>query len=296
MLCESDLACIVVDDKMNRSMKDYIAQSVRSGPVYGNTPHQIIDLDPQAIAKKWHNGLPVQSLESLLDEIKTGSINSVIDVSSRPTAQILATRMRDSKLQGPSLQLEHEECGRLLANLLIDRFGMLMGLVDKVEFSHVQGGSSIGLGINSTSKVLILPLMRGGEPMARGVYSRFPNSSFIHFYDEVDNIDRRNNLLTKTFEQLDFVTPVTIILVDSVINTGSSIKRAIAFIHRLANEFNVPIQLIIMSGVIQEEAAYLLPRQYPRARFITLRVSKNKYTGRGSSDTGNRLFTTTEVE
>ena len=295
MLCESDLACIVVDDKMNRSMKDYIAQSVRSG-LFGNISHQIIDLDPQAIAKHYHNGLPVQSLESLLDEIKTGSINSVIDASSRLTAQILATGMRDSKLQGPSLQLEHEECGKLLANLLIDRFGMLIGLVDKVEFSHVQGGASTGLGINSKSKVLILPLMRGGEPMARGVYSRFPNSSFIHFYDEEDNIDRRNNLLAKTFEQLDLVTPVKIILVDSVINTGSSIKRAIAFIHRLANGFNVPIQLIIMSGVIQKEAASLLPCQYPRARFITLRVSKNKYTGRGSSDTGNRLFTTTEVE
>ena len=47
---------------------------------------QIIDLNPQALAKNCHNGLPVQSLVSLLEKLKTGSINTVIDTSTSISA------------------------------------------------------------------------------------------------------------------------------------------------------------------------------------------------------------------
>jgi hypothetical protein len=48
----------------------------------------------------------------------------------------------------------------------------------------------------------------------------------------------------------------------------------------------------VLSGVMHEGAAAALPGEFPRARFLTLRVSSNQYSGRGGTDTGNRLFGT----
>lgn len=294
MLCESDYAYVVVNDKMNRSMKKFIARSARAGLSHCRL-NQLINLDPNALAQVWHDGLPVQTLESLLDDLKTSAINAILDCTSvSVTAQILATQMRDASLRGPALQSAHESMGKLLADKLTDEFGETMGLVESVELCHVQGGSFKGMGSSCTSNIVILPLMRGGEPMARGVFSRFQSALFVHFYDE----DQRNDLLAKAFQHLDSTKPVNIVITDSVINTGSSIIRAITNIRRMAHEVNSELQLImyVLSGVIQEKAAELLPRQFLRVRFITLRVSKNKYTGKGGSDTGNRLFGKTLVD
>ena len=292
MLCQSDHAYVVVDEKMNRSMKAFLA----GGPIELS---QIIDLNPQALAKNCHNGLPVQSLASLLEKLKTGSINAVIDASTSISAQMLSTKMRDSNLQGPSLQRVHVDVGKLLADKLIDKFGRTMELVESIQISHVQGGHVEGVASCSTNNIIILPLMRGGEPMARGVYDRFPTSSFIHFYDGEDEIDKKNGLFVKTLENfVDSSKPVVIILVDSVINTGMSIQRSIHSIYKAAKKVNSQLELVlyVLSGVMQEEAAKHLPCQFLRVRFLTLRLSKNKYTGKGTSDTGNRLFGTTLIE
>ena len=188
--------------------------------------------------------------------------------------------------------------GELLADKLIDEFGVIAELVDTVEISHVQGSTFTGLTNSGTSNIVVLPLMRGGEPMARGVYSRFPLSLFIHFYDDEDDLHQRNGLLTKAFEHMDPSKPVKIIIADSVVNSGSSIRRAISYIRKVAHEINPGLQiaLFVLSGVMQEGAAEILPRQFPRVRFITVRVSSNQYTGRGAIDTGNRLFGTTSVK
>lgn len=251
MLCQSDHAYVVVDDKMNRSMKAFLA----GGPIELS---QIIDLNPQALTKNCHNGLPVQSLVSLLEKLKTGSINAVVDASTSLSAQMLSTKMRDSNLQGPSLQRVHVDVGKLLADKLIDKFGNTMELVESIQISHVQGGHVEGVASCSTNNIIILPLMRGGEPMARGVYDRFPSSSFIHFYDGKDDIDKRNGLLARTLENfVDSSKPVVIILVDSVINTGMSIQRSIHHIYKVAKKVNSQLELVlyVLSGVIQEEAA-----------------------------------------
>ena len=157
---------------------------------------------------------------------------------------------------------------------------------------------SSGVGVSSAAPVIILPLMRGGEPMATGVYSCFPTASFIHFYDQEIEIEQRNSLLAKALEQLHSIETVNIFLVDSVINSGRSIKRAIKALHQMSEKVNPKLELVIfvLSGVMQEEAADNLPCQFMRVRFLTLRVSRNKYTGKGTSDTGNRLFGTTLVD
>ena len=296
MLNESDYSFVVVNDKMNRTMAKFISQRSLLGS--NSSLNQIIDLNPESLSRAWHDGLPIQTLEGLLRYLKSGEVNRVIDcVSEGITAQILAAKMRDAKIQGPALQSVHVQVGEFLAAKLIDEFGTLLNLVETVEHSHVQGCLFKGLSSSSTENVLILPLMRGGEPLARGIYSLFTAAQFIHFYDQEEIIER-NTLLEMALRCCCTTKPVNIIIADSVINTGSSIKRVINHINKIASEVSADLQfvLFVLSGVMQQEAAAELPRQFPRVRFITLRVSINKYTGKGGTDTGNRLFGTTHLD
>ena len=103
MLSESDYAYVVVNRKMNRSMKKFIAKAL-SGTTRARL-NQLIDLDTNRLSQLWHDGLPIQTLESLLKDLMTASNNAVIDCTSASiAAQVLATHTRDANLRGPTLQ------------------------------------------------------------------------------------------------------------------------------------------------------------------------------------------------
>jgi uracil phosphoribosyltransferase len=149
-----------------------------------------------------------------------------------------------------------------------------------------------------------MAMMRGGEPMARGVYHRLPSAHFIHYDDKTSNhedvvVEGGNDHLCqvlKTFNNNSEPKIVSVILVDSVINSGASIRRAIRTLVQKVNPKNVKLAIYVMTAVMQQEAAHQLPLEFPRVKFLALRVSKNQYVGRGGTDTGNRLFGTMTVE
>ena len=145
MLRESDHAYVVVNDKMNRSMKEFIASQARVGPDHCRL-NQIIDLDPDALCQVWHDGLPIQTLESL----KTSAINVVIDCAAvSVSAQIIATQTRDANLEGLTLQRAHERMGEFLADKLVDEFGrtcllkLFRFLMSKVVHSQVYAPATL---------------------------------------------------------------------------------------------------------------------------------------------------------
>ena len=49
---------------------------------------------------------------------------------------------------------------------------------------------------------------------------------------------------------------------------------------------------IIVATLIMQKDAMRISDQYSNITFYALRISENKYTGKGSTDTGNRLFNT----
>lgn len=83
---------------------------------------------------------------------------------------------------------------------------------------------------------------------------------------------------------------MTIVLVDSVINTGREMLRFVKHIRHI----HATVRIVIVAGVAQQEFIGLeeeVPglRDYNNVQLITLRISKNKYTGKKETDTGNRL-------
>ncbi|GKZ21539.1 hypothetical protein AbraIFM66951_006721 [Aspergillus brasiliensis] len=196
-------------------------------------------------------------------------------------SKMLSTPMRDDSIRGPALQEAHKKAAHYLSTkFLVEIIGL-----EKFPVRHPQNKSIDGYRLLNERETLIVPLMRGGQPMASGVNEVFPTAQLLHA--KLPGDVKKENLKGI----------VTVILVDSVINSGKSI---VEFLQRI-REVNDAIRVIVVAGVVQDQAVRggSLIRAVARSMEITivaLRVSKNKYTGKGTTDTGNRLFNTTQLD
>ncbi len=129
--------------------------------------------------------------------------------------------------------------------------------------------------------------MRAGEPLALGVSNVYPKATFVHAQNPIDitakHLEKNHN----------------VILVDSVINSGQTV---VDFVSHIRNEDKkCEKNLVIVAGIIQSEMVedksrlHQLAQSYPFS-LVALRVSETKYKGKGSTDTGNRLFNTTSMD
>ncbi|KAL4985539.1 uracil phosphoribosyltransferase-domain-containing protein [Aspergillus falconensis] len=219
-------------------------------------------------------------LDSIFQHRKRPGGMRLYDATDTNAAKLLSTPMRDDTNRGPPLQTAHKNAGRYLAtSYLVELIG-----TEKLTMRHPQGKDIAGYQLLGEEQTLIVALMRGGQPMASGIYKIFPKARF-HGAKEPKDIEK---------EYLEGI--VTVILVDSVINSGRSMAQFVQHIR----EIDGAVRIIIVAGVIQDQAVKgcSLIRAAARSTELTvvaLRLSKNKYTGKGTTDTGNRLFNTTHL-
>jgi uracil phosphoribosyltransferase len=141
--------------------------------------------------------------------------------------------------------------------------------------------------LRNEENTLIVALMRGGEPMALGVSEAFPAVGFLHAKVAID----------LTEEHLKGVE--TVMLVDSVVNSG---KTVVEFVQRVRSVGGKATRIVVVVGVVQagsldREAEFgAMVEGDKMLDVVALRLSENKFTGRGGTDTGNRLFNTTRLE
>jgi uracil phosphoribosyltransferase len=191
------------------------------------------------------------------------------------------TAMRDALNDGPVLCEVHRRVGGYLATEFVTS---VIGL-EKYPIPHVQGNSTDGFRLRNEDRTLIVPLIRGGEPMARGVWEVFPRAMYRHAK------------ITADIENEHLEGKVNAILVDSVVNTGKSLAEFVQYLRNL----HATILIVVVAGVVQVECAsggilsQTMAGSYDTLSIVTLRVSKTKYTGSGGTDTGNRLFNTTHL-
>ena len=307
MLSVADRGYVVINNKKNRSMKTFISKCTvtndfRTPSGHGSdTCTSLYQLnlrssdDMESSPPFWHVGLRVGCLETLLEELLNPDryCNAVYDWTTVPSALVLATQTRRADLCGPALQRVHTQVGMYLADQLLDCNHICGGSLTTVSsspFEHVQKGRTF-TGTVPSGDVLIVSMMRSGDPMARGVYERFPSATYMHYNDDEDE----KAIAEQSQTIKDKVS--SIIIVDAVINSGTSIRRILSqffkAVDRVTEESSEKFYSIyVLTGVIQEKTAISLPKEYPTVMFLALRISKNQYTGRGGTDTGNRLFGT----
>ena len=285
MLHEADRAFVVVGEEQNRSKKmDAALEDAIHNK--GLKAHQILlpsdvspRLDPTTLPQ-----IELSKLEffgSLMKfRYKLGALQ-VFCFGQGNAAKLLATKMRNAAVAGPDLREAHRRVGWYLATECVSH---VVGL-EECDIHHVLNHPAKGYQLFHEKETTIVALMRGGEPMAFGVSDAFPLAMFLHARKVKD-------------VTLDYVKgQSTVILVDSVVNTGESI---IKFVRRV-RELHTSIRIIVVTGVVQAECILSGSLKQSLGHdanlcLMTLRLSDTKFKGSGANDTGNRLFSTTRLE
>jgi len=216
---------------------------------------------------------------SILRRRKPASLR-VVHATDRSAAKLLMTPMRNAMVAGPALRKAHGEVGSYLA---IEFLTSMVGL-EEYTISHVQGHPTSGFRLRHEQQTTIVALMRGGEPMALSINNVFQRAMFVHATQPSDikphHLHKQRNVL----------------LVDSVVNSGKSVAEFIQHVRSL----DTTVRIIVIAGVVQAQSlsegvfSQALERDM-NLSLVALRLSNNQFTGKGTTDTGNRLFNTTHV-
>ncbi len=317
MLVKADRAVVVVGDIKGRSdlMEKPLEIVIDAGVLQG--AYQVVmarDAPPRLTAQK----LPLTTMSLLTKAILARGDNalSANTTSLQPTtsseqaashrelsntadlvvhhatdksaARLLMTPTRDSKIAGPALRDAHRRVGWYLAH---EYLSTTIGL-EEYDIDLVQNKYVVGHRLLHEASTLIIALMRGGEPMAFGINDAFPLAAFLHA-KEPEQVTAKHLAYIKT-----------VILVDSVINSGKSVLEFIIRLQEVVLKTpSLSVRFVIVAGVVQEEAIEALKDFVSgldafgaRLTLVALRLSKNKYTGKGGTDTGHRLFNTTFLD
>ncbi|KAH8685468.1 uracil phosphoribosyltransferase-domain-containing protein [Tricladium varicosporioides] len=283
MLSKADQAVVVVGEEHTRSraMDGALMNAIRKG---GLRARQTV-LPSNASLRLDTTELPLIQLtdygfiDSLICNRSRYTSIQVLHAADNNVAKLLMTPMRDAKVAGPALREAHRRVGWYLAT------EFLPGLVGTEEYliSHVQGHNTSGYRLFHEQQTLIVALMRGGEPMALGVNEAFPLATFLHAHCP-------NDIMPHHLQGQH-----TIVLVDSVVNSGRTVVQFLQHIRNL----HASVRVVVVAGVVQTNAISgsnftTQVSTYPTEfSLVALRLSENKFSGRGTTDTGNRLFNTT---
>ncbi|OBT85363.1 hypothetical protein VE02_05057 [Pseudogymnoascus sp. 03VT05] len=278
MLIQADRAIVVVgdEDSRSKSMEAALSHAIRAE---GLVASQLV-LPSAATPRLDSVKLPLMQLsQAEIEEILCDSNFRLIHATNKSAATLLTTQTRDATVPGPALKRAHRRIGWYLA---VEYIGKVIGL-KSYQIPHVQGRFTEGHCLAGERRTTIVPLMRGGGPMADGINDVFPLAMLVHASQPED------------LRLLHIAQQDSIILVDSVINTGKTVLEFVEHVRKL----RPTIRIVVVANVVQdkfisgETAANLA--SHGNISLIALRLSKNQFTGSGDTDTGNRLFNTTHL-
>jgi uracil phosphoribosyltransferase len=124
--------------------------------------------------------------------------------------------------------------------------------------------------------------MRAGFYLAQGFRSVLRRAQFYPV-----NPKRGLGLSENEMGEVSSGSPHTLIIIDSVINTGGTIIP----IFQQATKLGVA-KIIVAAAVSPVNQAQAIAASNPAVMFYFARTSENSYVGKGVTDTGNRLFGT----
>ncbi|KAM0126309.1 hypothetical protein ACHAO1_010121 [Botrytis cinerea] len=284
MLSTADQAIVVVGDEKTRSrtMDLELFNVIRDG---GLQARQVV-LPCTSMPRLNTNMLPLVSMmdpefvDSILRHRSRRAGIQVHHATDQNGTKLLMTPMRDANFGGPALRESHRRVGHYLATEFLSR---VVG-IEEYFISHVQGHITRGFRLLNEQRTSIVALMRGGESMALGVSEIFPLAMFVHANCPEDI--KSHHLQGQS----------AVVLVDLVVNNDTTVVQFEQHIHKL----HPTVHVVVVAGVVQAESVSKGSLIYRLARsqkldIVTLHLSNDNFTGRGTTDTGNRLFNTTHM-
>lgn len=221
--------------------------------------------------------------EDIIDEIPLTDALPLVHATNLPVSEVLAAPTRNIKIDGLNLQKAHRRVGYHLALELLPK---LTGL-EKYEMTSVQEKLTSGHRIRNAGKTIVISCM----PLAQGVFKALPAATYVHAQDFTDLQNKKH---VKAIREAKLI-----LLCDFVINNGETM---IDFIKKIRSELNQTARIVMMAGVVQagsvreDRGLTAALKDAGSVGLVALRLSENKYTGKGTTDTGSRLFNTTKAE
>lgn len=190
----------------------------------------------------------------------------LIDHTADPIMRLAINRIRMASTTGAALARAHREVGRLLATDVCASLPL-----EPVTILHPTGEAT-GDQITPGYEPIIVAMLRSGLFLAEGLWETIDRAGFL--------------LLQNRIDPVMFPTKRSIVLVDSIVNTGGSMRRVLDAI----GNRDKPVFAII--GIAYQGGLHALISDYPAVTFVVGRVSHHTYIGQGVTDTGQRLFGT----
>ena len=202
--------------------------------------------------------------------------NNLHHFTDVPACRLLADRTRRSDLDTRDYSEAYADLGRFLACQVMEQFEL-----EEYQIQHCEGPRT-GIRIRAEESIGIVCLMRAGLYLAHGCRSVLRRSP-LHLFSP----ERDKGLSPKELEELASSRLDTLLIVDSVVNTGKTIRPIFAQAKALGIR-----RVIVLAGVSPFEQGNSIAADHPDVPFYFARLSHNSYVGKGGTDTGNRLFGT----
>jgi uracil phosphoribosyltransferase len=197
----------------------------------------------------------------------------VTDLSAQHIVKLLATETRRADTSPVDLADSHQQLGFFLAAQLVEHLSLTHR-----DITHPQGARA-GWSVADESEIALVVFMRAGLYVAEGI-RRVLRRAPVHHVKPVRGVGLDDGDLQPILDS----APHTVILIDSVVNTGTSLEPVLG---QFAGK-----RLFVASLVAPATTALRLGAAWPNVHFLFARVSDNQYVGQGGTDTGNRLFGT----
>jgi uracil phosphoribosyltransferase len=193
--------------------------------------------------------------------------------TDRHLVRVLATQTRRVDVSPHELSRSHVALGRFLGGELLERLPL-----EECTIQHPQGERT-GFQVQSEQDIALVCFMRAGMYVAEGVREVLPTAPLFHVSPR-----RGQGLSSKELDELGPSAGRTFVLIDSVVNTGASLESVLEQLDGA--------RIFVLTLVGPVHTAERLVEQWPDVELLYARVSTNQYTGKGGTDTGNRLFGT----
>lgn len=200
----------------------------------------------------------------------------LVHFTERNVIKHLATRSRRTDLTPFELSRTHVDLGRFLAGELLELLPM-----ESCSIQHPQG-TRAGWQVAREEELLLLSFMRAGLYVTEGVRELLPRAPVLHVTPE-----RGLGLTERDLQQVAPVAGRSAVLIDSVVNTGASLTPVLQQLRERGAG-----RLYVLAMVTPVPTAQRLAESFPDVHFLMARISENQYVGKGTTDTGNRLFGT----
>lgn len=188
----------------------------------------------------------------------------VVELAQKYPLKNLINQTRIKNISSIELSKIHHELGKFLAMEILG----LQTLKTRQEI--LSTGKIEQIKYYDDNNFVIIAILRAGLFMAEGVREIFHKANFI-LSKSVNDIKDNEYLNNKN-----------IIFVDSVINTGDTIKEYLNYLEDKTNKIYVATN-VIYRPTIEKLSKFDVD-------IFTIRISDNTYKGQWESDTGNRLF------